>query len=178
MDRMNEKELVQGVLNGSRASQRYLFDNYAPHMMTICNRYSKSPDQAADMLQEGFITVFQKLNQFDGTGSLEGWIRRVMITSALSVLRKEKKFKFTEEVNNAIGVESDITDAISQMSFQELTELIQKMPNGYRTVFNLFAIEGYSHKEIADQLVISESTSKTQYRKAKIYLQNLISENE
>jgi len=175
---MNEKELVQEVLKGQQTAQKQLFDKYAPQMMTICNRYSKSPDQASDMLQEGFITVFQKLEQFDGSGSLAGWIRRVIVTSALNVLRKEKKFNYSEEVESAIGVESNFTDAISEMSYQELTALIQKMPKGYRTVFNLFAIEGYSHKEIASLLEVSESTSKTQYRKAKIYLQKLISENE
>ncbi len=175
---MNEKELVQAVLKGRQTAQKQLFDKYAPQMMTICNRYSNSPDQAADMLQEGFITVFQKLNQFDGSGSLAGWIRRVVVTSSLNVLRKEKKFNYSEEVETAHGVESKFTDAVSQMSFQELTALIQQMPAGYRSVFNLFAIEGYSHKEIASQLEVSESTSKTQYRKAKLYLQKLILKNE
>jgi len=175
---MNEQELVQRVLKGEKAAQKHLFDKFAPQMMTVCNRYSNSQDQAADMLQEGFITVFQKLTQFDGRGSLAGWVRRIMVNSALNVLRKEKKFAFSEEVETATGIESNMTDAISQMAFEEVSSLIQKMPTGYRTVFNMYAIEGYSHKEIANHLNVSESTSKTQYRKAKLYLQKLISENE
>lgn len=175
---MEEQELVKAVLNGNKKAQKRLFEKYAPEMMTLCNRYSNSPDQAADMLQEGFITVFQKLNQFKATGSLAGWIRTVIVNSSLTLLRREKKFQFSADVESASGIESNISDAISQMSFQEISTLIQKLPIGYRTVFNLFAIEGYSHKEIASQLEVSESTSKTQYRKAKIYLQKLIEENE
>lgn len=175
---MNDKELVQKVLSGDKAAQKHLFDKFAPQMMTVCNRYSNSQDQAADMLQEGFITVFQKLTQFDGRGSLAGWVRRIMVNSSLNVLRKEKKFAHAEEIETVQSIESTTTDAISQLGFEELTVLIQKMPTGYRTVFNMYAIEGYSHKEIAEQLEVSESTSKTQYRKAKIYLQKLIQENE
>jgi len=175
---MEEQSLVKAVLKGDSKAQQLMFEKYAPEMMTICNRYSNSPDQAADMLQEGFITVFQKLSQFKSTGSLAGWIRKIMVNSSLNLLRKEKKFAFSEDVSTATGVESKFTDAVSELSFQEITALIQKMPAGYRTVFNLYAIEGYSHKEIAEKLKVTESTSKTQYRKSKIYLQKLLEENE
>ena len=160
-----------------KKAQKKLFDLYAPQMMTICNRYANRDDQALDMLQEGFIKVFSNLEKFSGSGSLGGWIRTVMVNNSLTILRKEKKFSFNENIEGH-DEETSSADAISQMSFQELTKLISSLPSGYRTVFNMYAIEGYSHKEIAGKLEITESTSKTQYRKAKLRLQKLIQENE
>lgn len=175
---MEEQDLVRASLKGDQKAQKKLFDSLAPEMMTLCNRYSNSPAQAADMLQEGFIIVFQKLKQFKGSGSFKGWVRTIMVNSALTVLRKEKKFAFSLDIEEVYGAESSTVDAISQLSFQELSDLISKLPAGYRAVFNMYAIEGYSHREISEKLNFTESTSKTQYRKAKIYLQKLIAENE
>jgi len=174
---MEEQELVKKCLRGNKKAQKKLFDLYAPQMMTICNRYANRDDQALDMLQEGFIKVFSNLEKFSGSGSLGGWIRTVMVNNSLTILRKEKKFSFNENIEGH-DEETSSADAISQMSFQELTKLISSLPSGYRTVFNMYAIEGYSHKEIAGKLEITESTSKTQYRKAKLRLQKLIQENE
>lgn len=174
---MEEHELVKKCLRGNKKAQKKLFDFYAPQMMTICNRYANRDDQALDMLQEGFIKVFSNLEKFSESGSLGGWIRTVMVNNSLTILRKEKKFSFNENIEGH-DEETSSADAISQMSFQELTKLISSLPSGYRTVFNMYAIEGYSHKEIAGKLEISESTSKTQYRKAKLRLQKLIQENE
>lgn len=174
---MEEQELVKKCLRGNKKAQKKLFDLYSPQMMTICNRYANRDDQALDMLQEGFIKVFSNLEKFSGSGSLGGWIRTVMVNNSLTILRKEKKFSFNENIEGH-DEETSSADAISQMSFQELTKLISSLPSGYRTVFNMYAIEGYSHKEIAGKLEITESTSKTQYRKAKLRLQKLIQENE
>ncbi|MEZ7998619.1 MAG: sigma-70 family RNA polymerase sigma factor [Flavobacteriales bacterium] len=174
---MEEQELVKKCLRGNKKAQKRLFDLYAPQMMTICNRYANRDDQAIDMLQEGFIKVFSNLEKFSGSGSLGGWIRTVMVNNCLTILRKDKKFSFNENIEDHDEGTSS-ADALSQMGFQELTLLISSLPTGYRTVFNMYAVEGYSHKEIADKLEISESTSKTQYRKAKLRLQKLIQENE
>jgi RNA polymerase sigma factor (sigma-70 family) len=174
---MEEQELVKKCLRGNKKAQKRLFDLYAPQMMTICNRYANRDDQAIDMLQEGFIKVFSNLEKFSGSGSLGGWIRTVMVNNCLTILRKDKKFSFNENIEDHDEGTSS-ADVLSQMGFQELTLLISSLPTGYRTVFNMYAVEGYSHKEIADKLEISESTSKTQYRKAKLRLQKLIQENE
>lgn len=174
---MEEQELVKKCLRGNKKAQKRLFDLYAPQMMTICNRYANRDDQAIDMLQEGFIKVFSNLEKFSSSGSLGGWIRTVMVNNCLTILRKDKKFSFNENIEDHDEGTSS-ADALSQMGFQELTLLISSLPTGYRTVFNMYAVEGYSHKEIADKLEISESTSKTQYRKAKLRLQKLIQENE
>jgi RNA polymerase sigma factor (sigma-70 family) len=174
---MEEQELVKKCLRGNKKAQKRLFDLYAPQMMTICNRYANRDDQAIDMLQEGFIKVFSNLEKFSSSGSLGGWIRTVMVNNCLTILRKDKKFSFNENIEDH-DEETSSADALSQMGFQELTLLISSLPTGYRTVFNMYAVEGYSHKEIADKLEISESTSKTQYRKAKLRLQKLIQENE
>ncbi len=175
---MEEQELVKKCLRGNRKAQRKLFDLYAPQMMTLCKRYANRDDQALDMLQEGFIKVFEKLNQFSGSGSLIGWIRIVIVNNCLTILRRDKKFTFNEEISDHHQLANPQTDAISQMSFKELTALISMLPVGYRTVFNMYAIEGYAHKEIAERIGVTESTSKTQYRKAKVYLQKLIADNE
>lgn len=174
---MEEQELVKKCLKGNRRAQKKLFDLYAPQMMAVCKRYATQSDQALDMLQEGFIKVFSNLNKFSGTGSLGGWIKTVMVNNALTILRKDKKFGFTEEVTEDSRLSTD-PEVLKSLSLEELERLISSLPLGYRTVFNMFAIEGYSHKEIAAQLEITESTSKTQYRKAKLKLQELIAENE
>ncbi len=174
---MEEQELVKKCLKGNRRAQKKLFDLYAPQMMAVCNRYATQSDQALDMLQEGFIKVFSNLNKFSGTGSLGGWIKTVMVNNALTILRRDKKFGFTEEVTEDSRLSTD-PEVLKSLSLEELERLISSLPLGYRTVFNMYAIEGFSHKEIAAQLEITESTSKTQYRKAKLKLQELIAENE
>jgi len=174
---MKEQTLVKKCLEGNRKAQKQLFNEHAPQMMTVCKRYANSSDQATDMLQEGFIKVFQKLNTFSGTGSLAGWIRMVVINNALTMLRREKKFSYHEDVEELAYIASTDTDVLAQLSFENLMDLISSLPLGYKTVFNLYAVEGFAHKEIAEKLGITESTSKTQYRKAKLALQKLISEN-
>jgi RNA polymerase sigma-70 factor (ECF subfamily) len=143
-------------------------------MMGVCLRFANCTEEAEDMLQNGYIKVFENIHTFKGTGSLEGWIRKIMINEALNHIRKNKAMKLNmdiEDVGYMLPAQSHIAE---NLNAQDLLKIIQHLPVGFRTVFNLYAIEGYSHKEIADQLGITESTSKSQYSRARAHLQKLI----
>jgi RNA polymerase sigma factor (sigma-70 family) len=173
---MEESALVKKCVNGDLRAQRALFEMFAPKMLGVCLRYSKNKEQAEDVLQDGFIKVFNNLAKYAGTGSLEGWVRRIMVNTSLDQIRKETKFQGDigfDDVDYKIETNSFI---IESMMAEDLLILINNMPSGYRTVFNLFAIEGYSHKEIAEELSISESTSKSQYSRARAFLQQKLNE--
>jgi len=173
---MTESALIKSCIKGDLKAQRELFEMFAPKMLGVCLRYSKSKEQAEDVVQDGFIKVFNNLAKFSGAGSLEGWVRRIMVNTALDQIRKETKFKDDvgfEDVDYKIETNSFILESIMA---EDLLTLINKMPSGYRTVFNLFAIEGYSHKEIAEKLSISENTSKSQYSRARTFLQQKLKE--
>lgn len=175
---MTDQDLANACLQGKREAQKLLFDRYAGKMLSVCKRYFDSIEQAEDALQEGFIKVFEKLHQWNGTGSLGGWIRTVMVNTSLTHIRAEKKWADTSDVEEIHGLESEEINAMHKMQADDILTLIEKMPIGYRTVFNLFAIEGYGHKEIADMMGISENTSKTQYLKSKEWLKKALSELE
>lgn len=174
---MTDQELVEGCIANNAKAQRILFDKYAGKMMGICLRYMKNREEAQDILQEGFIKVFQKIGQYKNTGPLGGWIRMVMINTALIQLRKNKKWENTIDVSTSYDLSNDDYTIIDKLSADELMSIINGIPEGYRTVFNLFVIEGYPHKEIAEMLNITESTSKTQFRKARLYLKKILEEN-
>jgi RNA polymerase sigma-70 factor (ECF subfamily) len=163
---------------GKREAQKLLFDRYAGKMLSVCKRYFDSTEEAEDALQEGFIKVFEKLHQWQGSGALGGWIRTVMINTALTHLRSSKKWKDNSDLEAAEDLSSTDMDALDSMNADELLQLIAAMPSGYRTVFNLFALEGYAHKEIAEMLGISENTSKTQYLKSKDWLKKNLLKQE
>lgn len=171
---MRDHELVEACKKKNRQAQKHLYERFAGQMMAVCMRYGGNRDTAEDMLQEGFITVFEKLWQYTGEGALGGWIRRVMVTTCLEYLRKNKKHQFTEDIEQQEGTSDLSAGVLSDMGFEELLKMISELPPGYRTVFNLFAVEGYSHKEIAELLGITESTSKTQFFKAKAQLRQQI----
>ena len=167
---MDEALLVSECIKGNAKAQRELFDKFARKMMSVCLRYSKSTEQAEDVLQDGFVKVFFKLKDYKGEGSLEGWVRRIMVNTALDQIRKDLKFS-----NNAsfedVGYKLNYDDfTFENLVAEDLMKMGQAMPNGYKMIFNLFAIEGYSHAEIADTLGISENTSKSQYSRARAYL--------
>lgn len=147
-------------------------------MMGVCMRYADSRQEAEDVLQEGFIKVFEKIGQWTGSGPLGGWIRTVMVNTALTHIRSTKKWKDGADIEAAEELDAADIDAVSRMNEQALLKLIESMPTGYRTVFNLFAVEGYSHKEIADSMGITENTSKTQFLKAKNWLKKNITVSE
>lgn len=167
---MDQKKLIQACLNEEEAAQKHLYDIYSPKMYFVCLRYARHDLEAQDMLQDGFIKVFDKLSSFKSKGSFEGWIRRIVVNTSLNYCRKSS-YK-----NEQIGIE-DYQDktvdpkAISALGEQELLKLIQQLPNGYRMVFNLYVIEGYSHKEIGELLDVTESTSRSQLAKAKKWMQ-------
>ena len=168
---MNEKQLIQACINEEKYAQKYLYDLYSPKMYYVCLRYARHASEAQDMLQDGFIKVFDNISSFKSNGSFEGWIRRIMVNTSLNYCRKSS-FK-----NEQIGLE-DYQDrvvnskAVSNLGEKELLALIQKLPDGYRMVFNLYVIEGYSHKEIGELLDITESTSRSQLAKSRKWMQN------
>lgn len=175
---MDEQTLIRDCLKGSPIAQRKLFETFAPKMMSVCLRYMKDHQEAEDILQDGFIKVFQKLGAYESTGSLEGWIRRIVVNTALDQIRKNSKFGYTEDVTE-VGYKIENNDfAFEGLVAQDLMKLINQMPEGYKVVFNMFAIEGYSHKEIADLLEITESTSKSQYSRARAYLREKLEKIE
>ena len=166
---MNEHELIQGCLRGSAQCQRQLYERFAGKMYAVCLRYARSSADAADILQEGFVKVFTKLEQFQFQGSFEGWIRRIMVNTALRTYQRQR---FDQEISGLEKMpETPIDpDAISALSEAELLQVISRLPEGYRVVFNLVAIEGYSHAEAAEMLHIQESTSRSQLTKARRWL--------
>lgn len=175
---MTEVELIQACKENNPRAQKILFETYSARLMGVCLRYASNGDEAQDMLQDGFIKIFQKLNTFSGEGAFGGWMRRTMVNTCLDQIRKNNRIGYAVEIEKVEIDYVDNEDALSKMRTQELLGLIQKLPEGYRIVFNMFVIEGYSHKEIAKELEITESTSKSQLRKAKIRLQKEIIELE
>lgn len=179
---VEDLQLARACLNGNEKAQKRLFEKYSGQMMAVCLRYGGDHQEAEDMFQDGFIKVFQKLEKYNGKGPLGAWIRRTIANNALDQLRKNKRendhvsqYEVEFKLENQDRVEPFDEDQ-PKLSNARLTTLIQEMPPGYRTVFNMYVVEEYSHKEIAEQMGISESTSKTQYRKAKAYMRNLIEE--
>ena len=165
-------------MKGDRAAQKALYDRLVSRMYPICIRYAGDREIAQDILQDGFITLFTKLGNYKGDGSFEGWARRIFVTTALMYLRKKDALKMSEELDTARGMKAETVTQIQNIGYKELMELIMTLPPGFRTVFNMYAIEGYSHKEISDMLGITETTSRTQLSRARIWLQNKIKERE
>ncbi len=167
---MDDVTLVKECLKGNTKAQRLLFDKFSQKMFGVCLRYFKNVEEAEDVLQEGFVKVFSKLKDFSNEGSLEGWIRRIMMNTALDTIRKNTKFSNDVSID-LIDYQIGQNDFIFEnMNAEDLLKLISTLPDGYRVVFNMFAIEGYSHSEISTTLGISESTSKSQYLRAKAFL--------
>jgi RNA polymerase sigma factor (sigma-70 family) len=170
---LTERELVEGCLKKNSKSQRRLFELYAGKMMTVCRRYASDLTEAEDILQESFIRVFSNISQYRFEGSLEGWIRRIVIHTALRILQK-KKIRFAE-IKDDLDIEQSMTvDGIASLSAEELLKLISALPEGYRIVFNLYVLEGYDHNEIAAMLDINAATSRSQLSKARKVLQTQI----
>jgi RNA polymerase sigma-70 factor (ECF subfamily) len=175
---MDEKQLLTECLKGNIKAQKRLYEMFAPKMYGVCLRYAKDQDTAQDYLQEGFIRVFAHLDKFRHEGSLEGWIRRIVVNTALEKLRKMDVFRNSVEVETALNKAHDSVQLMDQINADELLQLIQTLPTGFRTVFNLYAIEGYTHQEIADIMHISEGTSKSQYSRARQWLQHKLNKKE
>ena len=166
----SETELLNACRNNNRHAQHALFQQFAGKMLHVVKRYITNTSEAEDTLMEGFVKVFKKLGQYQGVGSFEGWIRRIMVNEALMSIRKNKD-RFPVDIDVAFDV-AHPDETLMQLGLQEIEDLIASLPKGYRTIFNLYAIEGYSHAEIALLLDISEGTSKSQLSRARAQLQN------
>ena len=173
----DEKRLLRGLKAQKPDAQRQLFEQYSGKMMAVCFRYVKTKEEAEDILQEGFLRVFRKIDLYNGTGSFEGWMRRVFTNIAIRHYQKNEKLYLIVSIDD-MDVEPS-QDLLSQhFETEDLMNMIQSLPDGYRMVFNLYAIEGYSHDEISKQLGISVGTSKSQLSRARQALQKMLAPKE
>ena len=178
MDNNLDFHLIESCIKGDRAAQKVLYDRLAPRMFPVCIRYVGDREQAEDILQEGFITLFTRLDTYKGDGSFEGWARKIFVTTALMELRRKDALKMSDDLEMARGMKTETVTQLQSIGYKDLMKLITQLPPGFRTVFNMYAIEGYSHKEIGEILGISETTSRTQLSRARLWLQNRIKEIE
>lgn len=171
---MTEEALLQGCIKNNAAAQKELYDRYSYKMFAVCYRYAHNREDAEDMLQEGFIKVFSQIHKFENRGALEGWIRRIMIHTCINILKKNKRFNESVDLIHATSLHTREESIPSIVQAKEVVECIRLLPMGYRTVLNLYAIEGFSHKEIASILDVEESTSRSQYTRAKAMLEDIL----
>ena len=172
------EQLVPACRSGDRKAQRRLFDALASKMMALCLRYIGDRPTAEDVLQDGFITLFSRLDSYSGAGSFEGWARRIFVNTALMHLRKTDALKLSDDIGEARGLSTEEATPVQKMGYRELMALIERLPADARTVFNMYVIEGYSHKEIAEALGFNEATSRSKLQRARIRLQEMIKEQE
>lgn len=169
----SENDLIKGSIEGDRRLQEELYNRFSAKMYAVCLRYASNAEEAQDILQDGFIKVFKKLDSFRGDGSFEGWVRRIFVNTAIEYFRRKKYVQpVTEKEENTI--EGKYVSVLDELAEKDILELVTQLSPGYRTVFNMYVVEGYSHKEIGDMLGISEGTSKSQLSRAKTILQELV----
>lgn len=168
--------IVESCRKGDRKAQKKLYDDYAPLFMSIAMRYMKQVDAAEDVLVTAFFKIFDNIEKYKGEGSFEGWMKRILVNEALMAIRKKKSFHLTVELNN-VEIPNN-HDVISELQYQDIIALLDELPPGYRTIFNLYVIEGYKHREIAELLDISINTSKSQLILAKKKFRDLIKKKE
>ncbi len=171
---MNEEIMLQGCLDNLSTAQEALYNRFSPRMLGVCYRYARNKEDAEDMLQEGFMKVYSQIHQYRGVGALEGWIRKIMVHTCINVLKKNKKFSDSVDLIHASSIHISDTNIPSMMQAKQVVECIRLLPLGYRTVLNLYAIEGFSHKEISTILEIEESTSRSQYTRARALLEEIL----
>jgi RNA polymerase sigma factor (sigma-70 family) len=171
---MTEEAILRGCLSNDANAQRELYNRYSPKMLAVCYRFAHNREDAEDMLQEGFIKVFSQMHTFENRGAFEGWVRRIVVHTCINILKKNKKFNESVDIIHATGVlvREESVPAIIQA--KQVVECIRLLPLGYRTVLNLYAVEGYSHREISNMLDIEESTSRSQYTRAKAMLEDIL----
>ncbi len=171
---MTEEAILSGCLQNDAGAQRELYTRYSPKMLSVCYRFAHNREDAEDMLQEGFIKVFSQVHTFQNKGAFEGWIRRIMVHTCINHLKKNKKFNESVDIIYANGVQVREESVPSIVQAKQIVECIRLLPLGYRTVLNLYAIEGYSHKEISGMLDVEESTSRSQYTRDKQMLEYIL----
>lgn len=171
---MTEQAILAGCLQSDPTAQRELYTRYSPRMLSVCYRFAQCREDAEDMLQEGFIKVFTQIHTFQNKGAFEGWIRRIIVHTCINFLKKYKKFSENVDLAYANYLQAKEETIPSLMQAKQVVECIRLLPVGYKTVLNLYAIEGYNHKEIAEMLDIEESTSRSQYTRAKTMLETIL----
>jgi len=171
-----EVEIIQGCVKGERKFQHIIYDMFSGKMFAVCLRYAHEYSSAQDLLQEGFVKVFKNLEKFRGEGSFEGWVRRIFVNTAIEHYRKKVNLYALHD-SEVKYYEYYDGNALETLKYDDILKMVQKLSDGYRTVFNLYVIEGYSHKEIGELLKISEGTSKSQLARARYLLQKMITEN-
>lgn len=169
----SDSDLIEGCLEGDRKMQHELYKRFAPKMYGVCLRYASNAEEAEDILQEGFIKVFRKVGSFRREGSFEGWIRRIFVNTAIEQFRKKVYLQPITDVEEDT-LEGKYISVLDRLSEKDIIKLVQQLSPGYRTVFNMYVVEGYTHRQIAELLGISEGTSKSQLSRAKQILQDLV----
>lgn len=173
---MQEDKVIQGLKNEDRKVQQHLYDKYAPILLGICRRYVKVLEDAEDVLIDTFFKIFTNIHQYKGAGSFEGWMKRIAVNESLMLLRKKHNFRLTVEISN-IDIATP-SKALNSLQESDVLALLEKLPTGYRTIFNMYVVEGYKHREIAEELGISINTSKSQLILAKKRLRSMLSNQE
>lgn len=171
---MTEEAILQGCIKNNASAQKALYEKYSTKMLVVCYRYAHNREDAEDMLQEGFIKIFSQISTFESRGTLEGWIRRIIVHTCINILKKNKRFNESVDIIHASSLQVREESIPSIMQAKEVVECIRMLPIGYRTVLNLYAVEGFSHKEISNMLDIEESTSRSQYTRAKAMLEDIL----
>lgn len=166
--------MLSACKKGDSRAQKAVYDSLSSKMYALCVRYMGDREAAQDVLQDGFVNLFSKLDSYSGEGSFEGWARKIFVNTALMSLRKNDILRQSEDIDSAWSIEGGEPSAIENISCNEIIRLVSALPEGFRTVFNMYVVEGYSHKEIADALGISEATSRSQLMRARLILQDKI----
>ncbi len=170
---ITESDLISGCIDGNRRMQEELYRRFSPRMYAVCLRYAGNVEEAEDILQEGFIKIYKKLGSFRSEGSFEGWIRRIFVNTAIEHFRRKRYLQPVTEKEEST-LEGNYLSVLDNLAERDILELVQQLSPGYRTVFNMYVVEGYTHKEIGDILGISEGTSKSQLSRAKVILQQMV----
>ncbi len=173
----SERKLVRECKRNNPRFQKLLFEQYAPKMLGVCMRYFQDKNEAQDALMEGFVKVFSNIEKFRSEGSFEGWIRKIMVNTSLNMHRKNLKHYYHVDIDETLERIADERQTYDHLQVEDMLKMIQSLPSGYRLVFNLYEIEGYSHREIGEQLGVSENTSKSQLRKARLKLQQMLNKH-
>jgi RNA polymerase sigma-70 factor (ECF subfamily) len=171
---MTEESLIQDCANNNAAAQRELYNRFSGVLFGVCFRYAYRREDAEDMLQEGFVKIFKRINSFENKGNFEGWMKRVMVNNCINYLTKNKKFSEILSIENAYAFEIQEESIASKLLGKQVIECLRLLPIGYRTVINLYVIEGFSHKEIGEILEIGESTSRSQLIRGKALLESIL----
>jgi RNA polymerase sigma factor (sigma-70 family) len=172
----DESQLIEDCKRGIAAAQKCLYEQYSRKMMGVCMRYINDYETAKDLMHDGFIKIFLNIESFGFEGSFEGWMRRIFVNTSLEYLRKNDVLKESFDISQSYNIQGNDESVVERLSAEELRAIIASLPDGFRSVFNLYAVEGYSHKEIGEMLGIAESTSRSQFARARSLLQQKMTE--